>query len=253
MPHDTPALPAPPVGLLRDASLFIDFDGTLVELVDRPEDVCVDADLRDLIRRLATALPDRLAIVSGRSIAQLDAFLGPDLAGVALGGSHGMERRHSDSRLEQPKNSVDLGRVASALDAFAADHPGTIVERKTYGVTLHYRLAPGVGPLAEGVARRIAGEYGLQLQPGKMMMELKVRGGDKGDAIAGFMRSPAMAGTRPWFIGDDLTDEPGFVAARNFGGGGIVVGPSRPTAARYMLWDVAAVRGWLVDAADELS
>src|SRR3546814_704383 len=131
-----------PDPLLVNTSLFIDFDGTLVELVDRPDAVRVDDGLRTLLRRLGSVLPGRVALVSGRSIAQLDAMLGPPFQGMAYAGSHGSERRWRDGRVEQPEPAPELPAITSALQDFASAHPGIIVEPKTLGVALHYRLAP---------------------------------------------------------------------------------------------------------------
>lgn len=239
------ALPPPPPELLTEASLFIDFDGTLVELAARPDAVEVDDPLRDLLGELGGRFPGRVALVSGRSIAQLDQLLGPLAARLAVAGSHGMERRWSDGTLDQPERTPELDVVAAALTAFALAHPGTIVEPKSYGVALHYRLSPASEPAAYKIAARLAGEHGLAVQHGKMMVELKIVAGDKGDAVRFFAARPEMAGTRPVFIGDDLTDEAGFSAAGGLGGAGILVGPPRPTAARYSLPDVAATRAWL--------
>lgn len=243
-------LPPPPFGLLANASLFIDFDGTLVELVGRPDEVTVSEELRGLLVRVASAMAGRVAIVSGRSIAQLDRFLGERVStGLALAGSHGVERRTSEGASCEPDPPSGLDGAIAALADFAAAHPGTIVEPKSFGVTLHYRLAPETGGKARAAVEQAAEQFGFEVQLGKMMAELKVVGGDKGQAVASFMADVPMAGTEPWFIGDDLTDEAGFAAARRLGGGGILVGqPRGETAARYGLPDVAAVHGWLADA-----
>lgn len=246
LPRDpVSALPLPPATLLEGASLFIDFDGTLVDLVDRPDAVVVDPPLRDLLGLLGAVLPGRVAIVSGRSIAQLDAFLGMALPDFLMAGSHGSEHRLADGTHVRPNRAPALDPATAALHAFAGAHPGAIVEEKSFGVTLHYRLAPELEPRATLFARQVAQEHGLEVQPGKMMMELKMAGGDKGRVIETLLRTPAMRGTRPWFIGDDLTDEAGFAAAHAAGGGGILVGDPRPTMACYGLPDVAAVRAWL--------
>jgi trehalose 6-phosphate phosphatase len=122
------------------------------------------------------------------------------------------------------------------------------LKRKSYGVGLHYRMAPEREAAARDLCRRLSASHGLMLQTGKMMVELK-SAGDKGDAVRAFMREEApMAGTRPFFIGDDMTDEGGFAAARALGGAGVLVGPPRETAASYRLADVTAVRAWLAAA-----
>ena len=94
---------------------------------------------------------------------------------------------------------------------------------------------------------------GMILQHGKMVVELKPAGADKGSAIRSFMAEPPFAGTKPLFIGDDLTDEDGFVSACELEGAGVLVGPPRPTAATYRLENVVAVRRWLQAASEELA
>ena len=244
----TPVSPSPLRGNLRSVGLFLDFDGTLVELVDRPDNIVVDAALHDLLGALAERLDGRLAIVSGRSIAQLDRFLGKLPA--ALAGSHGIERRARNGATTLPAPPASLASATAAAQRFAKDHPGVIVEIKSFGVALHYRLASAVEPEAHRFAARIAGETGLSVQIGKMMVELKPRG-DKGEAIAALLAEPPMAGTTPIFLGDDLTDEPGFATVRAHGGMGILVGPPRETVATHHLPDVAAVRAWLRAAVEQ--
>lgn len=242
------ALPLPPAGLVVEASLFIDFDGTLVELVERPDAVCIDGELRSLLGALGRALPRRVALVSGRSIAQLDEMLGEIDPMLAYAGSHGSERRWHDGALHLPVRAAGLDGVVAAFDRFAASREGVLVEPKSYSVALHYRLAPAAQEDAHGLARALASEHGLVIQHSKMMVELKSTGADKGAAVRAFAARPEMAGRPPVFIGDDLTDEAGFEAAQALGGAGVLVGPSRQTAARFGLPDVTATRAWLNEA-----
>lgn len=240
-------LAPPPAKLLDGASLFLDFDGTLVEIAERPDAVAVDARLNRLVRGLATRLDGRIAIVSGRGAAEIDALFGG--AGFAIGGSHGAELRHGGETMG-PGRPIALDEALARMRAFAAGTPGLIVEAKPLGAGLHFRGAPH----AEDACRTFAGELaeatGLTLQQGKMVFELRAPG-DKGAAIAALMALPPFAGSRPIFLGDDLTDEPGFAAAARLGGAGVLVGPVRDTAARYRLPDVAAVLRWLETVAGE--
>lgn len=241
---DALLLPAPPRNLLDSASLFLDFDGTLVDIADRPDGVAVDSALGDLLAALARRYQDRVAIVSGRSIAQLDALLGPVAQTLAVSGSHGCEHRWRGISAH-PVRPASLADVAEAMHEAAHGRDGVIVEDKSFGVALHYRLAPTFEPDALLLAERLAAHHELATQHGKMMVELRVPGSDKGVAVTRLMRRPEMAGTRPIFIGDDITDECGFEAARALGGVGILVGAGRATAATYGLADPAAVRAWL--------
>lgn len=238
-----PLLP-PPAALLEGASLFLDFDGTLVDLVDRPDEVVADPALRDLLTRLDAKLEGRLAVVSGRSLAQLDSILGPIAQTLALSGSHGSEHRWKGISA-QPARPEALDRAAERLRPFAERNPGVLVEEKSYGVALHYRMLPEVEPEALSLTGALGEEFALHVQNGKMMVELRVPGGDKGIAVRRLMQRDPMKGTRPVFIGDDLTDESAFSAAVALSGTGILVGEQRETAARYGLETPAAVRAWL--------
>lgn len=241
-------LPPPPASLLDHASLFLDFDGTLIELAERPDAVKVDSKLQTLVTRLHERHQGRLAVISGRSIAQLDELLGPVARKIALSGSHGCEHRWSGISA-QPVAPPELKSVAARMRAFAESHPGTLVEEKSFGVALHFRLAPSAEAAAGALAEALSREFGLFAQYGKMVVELRPAGGDKGVAVERLMRRTDLQGTRPLFLGDDLTDEPGFRAASAHGGAGILVGPPRVTFASYRLSDPDAVRRWLDSAA----
>lgn len=240
----------PPTALLQDASLFLDFDGTLVEIVERPDAVAVDAPLATLMNRLAGKLQGRLAIISGRPRAEIDTLLGG--RGYAVAGSHGLELRWLDGRVDAPEPPAKLADIAALMRTWTAAYPGTLVEEKPFGVALHYRAAPSAERHCRTLAERLAESSGLSLQPGKMVFELRVPGADKGAALRAFMAAPPMQGTRPIFLGDDVTDEDAFAAAVALGGHGILIGPPRPTAADYRLPDVAAARLWLEQAAETL-
>ncbi|MDF7775702.1 trehalose-phosphatase [Sphingomonas sp. AOB5] len=242
------ALPLPTPSLAAGASLLLDLDGTLLDLVDRPDAVVADDDLRGLLLRLSARLDGRVAIVSGRSLAQLDLILGPVAHAIALTGSHGCEYRWRGV-LEAPERPAALDTAAVRFGAFAAERDGVALEMKSLGMALHFRLAPGAETDAYALAESIARDTGLALQPGKMMVELRCPGGDKGSAVRRLMRQPPMTGTLPLFIGDDITDEAAFEAALGLGGVGVLVGQPRETAARFGLPDPAAVREWLSEIA----
>ncbi len=246
LPHA--AVAPPPRLLAAQNSVLLDFDGTLVDLVDRPDAVVIDAALLALVRRLNGTFDGRVALVSGRSVAQLEAFLGATLGGIAIVGSHGAEVRAGARRVSTVRPQA-LIAAERAIQATFADRDGVIVEVKSLGIAVHYRLAPDVEPAARSLVERIARKSGLAVQEGKMMIELRAAGHDKGSGIATLMAQPPFVGTVPVFAGDDVTDEAGFVAVEKLGGIGVLVGPARPTAARYRLDDVAAVRAWLGQAA----
>jgi trehalose 6-phosphate phosphatase len=109
-------------------------------------------------------------------------------------------------------------------------------------------MVPALAREGLALALSLAAAHGLELQEGKMMVELRVGDGNKGSAIKQLMRQSPMSGTCPIFIGDDLTDEQGFEVCRELGGAGILVGQRRVTAASYWLPDPGAVRAWLEEA-----
>jgi trehalose 6-phosphate phosphatase len=233
----------PPVTLLRGAALFLDFDGTLVELAARPELVSVDDRLASLLDRLHTTLDNRVAIISGRSVDSILDLFGP--LPLTIAGSHGLEVQAHDGMRTLPERPPALDRILTIMKDFAQATPGLLVEEKPFGAALHYRACPEMEPQAHALARTLADESALHLQTGKMMVELRVGGGDKGSALRRLMATPQMAGFTPVFLGDDDTDEPAMAAARDLGGAGILIGAPRPSSAAYRLPDVAATLDWL--------
>mgnify|MGYP003582800502 CR=1 FL=1 len=239
-----PHLPPPPASLLTGASLFLDFDGTLAPIADTPDGVVVDTDLLTLLGELRDVLGGRLAIVSGRSIATLRDL---GFANFLLAGTHGLEFAHPGEDVEAPPRRPAVDDAEAAFHAFADGKPGLLVERKSISVGLHFRGAPQWGAQAGELASDLADKLDLALQPGKMLFELRPGGADKGSAVHVLMGRAPMAGGRPVFIGDDVTDEEGFAAAAELGGAGILVGPPRATLAAFSLEQVAAVRHYLLE------
>lgn len=199
--------------------------------------------LADVLEILARRLEGRLAIVSGRPAHEVAALAGTNSLLVA--GSHGMEIVWPDGRSEAAARPAALDRLRQLLAAFAFDWPGLLVEEKPLGTAIHYRQVPAAAEASHSLAARLAAEHGLHLQTGKMMVELRAGGGDKGTALRRLLADGPMQGTRPVFLGDDDTDEPALAAAGELGGAGILVGPPRPTAAAYRLDGPAGVLDWL--------
>lgn len=240
-------LAAPPVTLLRGASLFLDFDGTLVEIAADPAAVEVTSELRSLLTVLQERLDGRVAVLTGRAADDVEAKLQP--VRMVLGGSHGLETRINGAsavRVERPRG---LDEAISKLRVLQRRYAGVLVEEKPLGVAVHYRQAPGAEAACREAATEAARSCGLELQPGKMVFELKPPGGNKGAALRSIMEEPGFAGTVPVFLGDDLTDEPGFEAARQLGGAGVLVGEQRETAALYRIASVGEALEWLRGAA----
>lgn len=243
-----PDSPPPPLSRFAPAALFLDFDGTLVELAEAPGAIAVPAGLAPLLDRLSGRLDGRLAIISGRAVDDLRRHLG--LSAVALCGSHGAELHYADGRSIPVSAPPGLAEARESVRHFAAGDEGLLVEDKPAGVALHYRQAPERAEEADAFLEALAERSGLALQRGKMVAELRPEGSDKGAALRRLMGEPPFAGARPVFVGDDLTDEDAFLAAASLGGEGVLVGPSRPSAARWRLDGVADVTAWLEAAAD---
>lgn len=238
-------IPAPPDPAAD--SLFLDLDGTLAEIAPSPEAATLHPAAHALLPRLVPAFAGRVAVVSGRSLAALEALLPPAAlaAGLALAGTHGLELRRNGGTEPAARAAPGLATAARALADLARRDPRLRVEDKALSLALHYRGAPEREAELRARARTIAAATGLALQTGKMVVELRTPGPDKGDALRRLMGERPFAGSRPWMIGDDDTDEAGFAAAAALGGHGVRVGPARATAAAFMLPDVAAVVGWL--------
>lgn len=241
----TVVLSTPPPLRLGETALFLDLDGTLAPIAARPQDVRPDPRRTSLLERLAGPLDGRLAVVSGRTLADVDRILEGSVAAVAA--VHGLVRRGPDLKVFETPPDRELPRAVETFRAFAARDSGLLVEEKGgLSVALHFRLARGEADAARDCARAVAAETGLTLQEGDMVEELRTPGATKGDSVRAFMASRPFAGARPVFVGDDATDEDGFAAAQALGGVGICVGVSgRPTLARYRLAGVETALAWL--------
>jgi trehalose 6-phosphate phosphatase len=238
--------PAPALSILDCAALFLDFDGTLVELADTPSAIRVGSGLPDLLLRLNAKFDGRLAIVTGRAVADLERHI--DCTSIAVSGSHGAEIHLPQGTRIPLAAPPGLKAAKAEAAAFATAH-GLIFDEKPAGFAIHYRLAPDFAARADAFMADLAERSGLSLQHGKMVVELRPPGADKGAAITALMREPPFAGARPVFVGDDLTDEHAFEAAAAMGGAGVLVGAPRATAARWRLAGVAETIAWLEAAA----
>lgn len=234
---------APPPVIAEGIALFLDMDGVLAPMAPTPDAVGPVARRTAALKAVEARLNGRVAIVSGRTIAEIDRIA--DHALVSGSGVHGLERRLKDGSIQRREADPGVATALEAFTAFAADRPGVIVEDKGVSAGLHYRLAPDQAGAAKALAQGLADQTGLTCQPGHMVLELKTPGADKGTAVAAFMQETPFKGAVPVMLGDDLTDEYGFEAAAARGGYGVLVGPERETAARYRLDDVDAVLTWL--------
>lgn len=233
--------PPPPLKQLGAASLFLDFDGTLIEIANGPDAIEVPGNLARRIEALGLHHAGRLALVSGRSIDNLREFLGP--VAVAMAGSHGghiIDRDGSELRAAEALPET----VERSLAEFAQDY-GLLYERKAHGAALHYRAKPELEKETQDFAADLAATLGLSTKRGKCVVELVRPGADKGSAVRLLAKRKPFAGATPIFIGDDVTDEDGFAACAELGGFGIVAGDREQTIARYRLNSVEDVYAWL--------
>lgn len=242
-------MPPPPLLNLASDALFLDLDGTLTPIRERPDDVMVEPAMLGLMHRLGERLGGRLAVISGRSIEDLKRLL-PGMS-LCLAGIHGLERCRADADVVRIVPTEGLERARVSLLALADRMPGLLLEDKGLGLALHYRQVPQLESAVRAAALAIAKENGLVAQTGKMVIEVRGGGADKGAALAEFMAEPPFIGSRPLFVGDDDTDEAGFAIAKSMGGHGILVGPPRRTVASFGLADVAAVDMWLAASLEE--
>lgn len=240
-------LPAPKPLRLRGAALFLDLDGTLAPIAARPQDVRSDPRRSRLLEKLTAGLDGRLAVVSGRTLNDVDRILERKVLCVAA--VHGLVRRDCDGQVHEAAAHPELADAARRLREFASRDSGLIVEEKGSSVALHFRLARHQAADARAIAHKIAAETGLALQDGDMVEELRTPGPTKGDSIHAFMQTALFEGARPIFVGDDATDEHGFEEALRLGGFGVLVGPPRRTHAIYSLRSVEEVMAWLEAAA----
>jgi trehalose 6-phosphate phosphatase len=236
----------PPSPLNERCALFLDIDGTLLELAPTPDRVVVDAELAALLTAFHHTLAGAVALITGRTLANVDRLFG----GVALpvAGLHGSERRSADGSVHRHERAAaELVQLREDMARFAARHKGLLFEDKGASFAIHYRRVPALASFVHRTLRRHAAHAsisGWHLQRGKGILELRPEGRDKGTAIVDYLGEPPFERRTPVFVGDDLTDEFGFDAVTALGGQAVKVGPG-PTSAAFRLPDVSAVRQWL--------
>lgn len=234
-------LPVP----LSSWAYFFDIDGTLVDIAPSPSEIVLERILRSLVLQLYDAAGGALALISGRSIADVDSIFGHSHLPVA--GQHGLERRGRTGKITRHDiMSEKLDFARSRLAEAIAQHPDLLLEDKGLSLALHYRAAPSLASFAHRTMRAVVAALGPEfaVQSGKRVVELKPSGKNKGKAVREFMREEPFFGRLPVFVGDDITDEHGFIVVNELGGHSIKVGGG-PTTARWRLANVRAVQSWL--------
>jgi trehalose 6-phosphate phosphatase len=228
--------------------LFLDVDGTLLDIAPRPEAVEVQPRLLDDLAAVERATGGALALVSGRLIADLDELFAP--LRLAAAGVHGAEMR---LRPEGPVTRLAEGRLGDeawqALLGLLCEFPGSYAEHKTASFAVHYG-DPGTdirrlrGALSTFIGRLSRPDAPLHLVAGKAVFEIQLTGFDKGRAIRCFMAGPPFCGRQPVFIGDDELDRPAFDTALELGGMAYSVGGELPGVSGVFAAP-AEVRAWL--------
>ena len=237
---------APPDNLdPSNFALFLDVDGTLLDIEDHPADVHADPALVEMLAHIASGLGGAMSLISGRLIADIDRIFAP--VRFAAAGAHGSElRQHPDDAVAVAESSLPA-HVLDDLRTFVEQNPGLLLEEKRGGASLHYRRAPELEEQCKTCVRALLPEIDkdFRLIAGKMVLELAPIDHNKGAAITDMMRREPFSGRRAVFVGDDVTDEDGFRAVNAMDGITIRVGGNRGSAAEHELPDVAAVRHWL--------
>ena len=236
-------LPVPPL-LTGNLAFFFDLDGTLAEIKPHPDQVSIPPEVRAMLKRLSELNDGALALISGRSMKELDNLSLPFR--FPLAGVHGAERRDIGENTHLVTLPAELvATLQRDLEREMALMPGTELESKGMAFALHYRQAPEFETRILELARTyVRHNTLLALQPGKCVVEIKPKGISKGAAIAAFMDEAPFAGRLPVFVGDDLTDEAGFEVVNQRGGVTIKVGKG-DTIAQWRLQSVREVHLWL--------
>ncbi|MFN2571752.1 MAG: trehalose-phosphatase [Gemmatimonadales bacterium] len=242
----------PPPPRNRAWAYFFDLDGTLIDFAATPSQVRVGKELRKLLQRLYRDTRGAVALMSGRSIAEIDALFPRTRLPVA--GQHGLERRGAGGKLTRHAVATSrLERVRRRMATAVLGKSGLLLENKGLSLALHYRRAPRLGGYAHRLMRSllpVAGRRKYCIQRGKYVVEMRPAGKDKGIGVLEFMQEAPFRGRTAVFMGDDVTDEYGFATVNRLGGHSIKVGPGR-TVARWRLPHVRAVREWLQGAWQE--
>lgn len=213
--------------LLREnICLFLDVDGTLLDLASSPQDVMVPPSLIGDLELATKKVGGALALVSGRSIEVIDRLFRP--LRLRAAGVHGAQMRMTENGLVEVAAGAALPvELRARLAALPTGFPGALAEDKGASVALHYRHCPDRrDELLAAISAEIERQHdsSLTVLPGHFVFEAKRRGRNKGTAVTAFMRTAPFRGRRPVVFGDDVTDEAAFRAAIRLGGAAFSVG-----------------------------
>jgi len=229
-------------------ALFLDVDGTLLEIAATPDRVRVPASLRNTLQLSCARERGALALLSGRSLDDLDELFSPCV--FPASGKHGLEVRLPSGEVIRPDIDPSvLDHARRWLGILQKDNRGLLLEDKGVALAMHFRLAPKLAREVEVVMNEMVAELGetFIVRPGKCVFELMPRGFDERSAIQLLMKEREFARRTPVFVGDDPCDEVGFQAVNEMGGHSIRVGNLEETTARYRFGSVSTVVAWLRD------
>ena len=240
------ATSAPPPLNIDEDVLFLDFDGTLVDIAPAPDAVRVPSHLGPLLATLHDTMDDRIAILSGRTIPEIEEFL-PDFDGTVIG-HHGAQVRTNGQHHDRVKPNEKLQAVAAEAAAWAEQTEGLLFESKPYGFALHFRARPAKGAeVKRFLDDRCSNIDGIAVEGAKMAYEVKPSRINKGEALKWYLTEVANTDAAPVHVGDDHSDAAAFQTAKRLGGFGVHVGDGHP-AARYVMPTPVDVRIWLTKA-----
>ncbi len=245
-----------PPAIGADTGLFLDVDGTLLDIAPTPDAVVVHEGLVETLNRLSAALDGAVALVSGRRRADLRSlFRGAD---VVLVGEHGATASVALPAIDAARGERPPPALTAALRRFAARHPDTLLELKGHGAALHVRRAPAAAPAARRLALALAETYRdrVRLLRGKAVFEFIPTGTSKGRAIEALLDEEPFRGRVPYVVGDDVTDEDGFAVANRRGGVSLRVGSAdlrmAESSAHFTIANPPQLRKWLRRCAEAL-
>jgi trehalose 6-phosphate phosphatase len=231
---------------LDECAVLLDIDGTLLDLAPTPREVWVPPGLSKTLSRLLEKTSGALALVSGRSLNDIDLIFAPEQF-PAVGG-HGAEMRLTTDNEAVATHAPPLDKeLKRRLAAIAKLSPGILLEDKGYSLALHYRLAPHAEKAiyeAVSLIRADLPNAPIEVLPGKCVCEIKHSGFNKASGVIELMSHLPFKGRRPIFIGDDVTDESVFAIMPDFGGLSFSVGRRAQGVADYFD-DPSEVREWL--------
>jgi trehalose 6-phosphate phosphatase len=237
----------PPLLPLDRIALFVDLDGTLIEIAPRPGDVQVPPGLIALLDRLHGRTGGALAVVSGRPLADIDRLLAP--LHLPAAGTHGAELREAAGApvhlVGEPLPGALRDRLSLIAKELQLQWHGILIEDKTSALAMHYRLSPEAGPALRAALDRLDLKAPWEVLAGHCVYEIRAADRNKSAAVKTLCRAPAFAGRVPVFIGDDHTDRDGIAAALALGGHGVAVGALEAPEAEWALPDVPSVHAWL--------